>query len=54
MGRVNTGKRYRYAEFIGCDSVDGTHLAFDPTIGLTQVMRWQETTSMTLFDGTLV
>jgi hypothetical protein len=28
MGRVNSRKRLRYAESIGCDSVDGTYLIF--------------------------
>jgi hypothetical protein len=30
MGRVNSAKRYRYAEAIGCYSVDGTYLTFGP------------------------
>jgi hypothetical protein len=30
MGRVNSWKRYDHARAIGCDSVDGTVLRFDP------------------------
>jgi len=30
MGRVNSWRRYDYARSIGCDSVDGTVLRFDP------------------------
>lgn len=40
MGRVNSGKRYRYAEAIGCDTVDGTFLAFGPTQNLTRLRAW--------------
>lgn len=39
MGRVNTGKRYRYAAAIGCDSVDGTTLAQYPGT-LVDVLDW--------------
>jgi hypothetical protein len=31
MGRVNSLRRMRYAESIGCDSADGTLLRFDPS-----------------------
>lgn len=40
MGRVNSLRRYRYAEAIGCDSVDGTFLVFGPTTNLPRLMRW--------------
>ncbi|HET6915755.1 MAG TPA: hypothetical protein VFH56_06650 [Acidimicrobiales bacterium] len=40
MGRVNSGKRYRYAEFIGCDSVDGTTLALFADATLPDVLGW--------------
>lgn len=40
MGRVNSGKRYRYAHEIGCDSVDGTALTFAPDQRLTEVLGW--------------
>lgn len=40
MGRVNSYRRYRYAEAIGCDSVDGTFLAFGPDVNLPKLLRW--------------
>lgn len=40
MGRVNSGRRYRYAEEIGCDSVDGTFLAFAPHTNLPRLFAW--------------
>ena len=40
MGRVNSLKRYRYAEAIGCDSVDGTKLVFGPDQNLPIVLGW--------------
>lgn len=43
MGRVNSLKRFRYAEVIGCDSVDGTYLTFGPDQNLPKLMGWIET-----------
>lgn len=40
MGRVNTLRRLRYAAEIGCDSVDGTLLAFGPDVHLPRLLRW--------------
>ena len=40
MGRVNSLKRWRYAEAIGCDSVDGTALVYDPVNRLAELMHW--------------
>lgn len=40
MGRVNSGKRFRYAEAIGCDSADGTTLAKYPDATLPDVLSW--------------
>lgn len=40
MGRVNTRKRIRYAHSIGCDSVDGTTLAFGPDYYLPRILKW--------------
>lgn len=42
MGRVNSGKRVRYARLIGCDSVDGTFLKFAPTENLGRLRKWFE------------
>jgi len=40
MGRVNSHRRYRYAETIGCASVDGTHLTFAPDRTLPELLGW--------------
>lgn len=40
MGRVNSQKRYRYADAIGCDSADGTFLTFAPSENLAYVLDW--------------
>lgn len=40
MGRVNSLKRWRYAEALGCDSCDGTYLKFGPDINHGRLMSW--------------
>lgn len=40
MGRVNSRRRWSYAEHIGCDSVDGTFLAFGPDANLRRLQVW--------------
>jgi hypothetical protein len=40
MGRVNSLRRLRYAAAIGCDSADGTYLAFGPDTNLPKVLGW--------------
>lgn len=40
MGRVNSARRLRYADAIGCDSADGTRIAFAPDANLPDVMSW--------------
>lgn len=40
MGRVNSWERLRYARQIGCDSADGTYLAFGPDLNLPKLLRW--------------
>lgn len=40
MGRVNSGRRWAYAEMIGCDSADGTFLAFGPDKNLSRMRTW--------------
>lgn len=40
MGRVNSRGRIQYAVVIGCDSVDGTYLAFGPDENLPKVLAW--------------
>ena len=55
MGRVNSLKRFRYAEALGCDSVDGTMLTFDPTGRLSELLGWVRTldTQPAMFGVTL-
>lgn len=40
MGRVNSLKRLRYADHIGCNSADGTYLAFGPDTNLPKLLDW--------------
>ena len=40
MGRVNSLRRYRYAQAIGCTSVDGTFLAYGPDVNLPELLSW--------------
>lgn len=40
MGRVNSRKRLWTARSFGCDSVDGTYLAFGPDINLGRLLGW--------------
>ncbi len=40
MGRVNSLRRLRYAESIGCDSADGTYLIFGPDVNLPRLLGW--------------
>lgn len=49
MGRVNSGKRYRYAEAIGCDSVDGSYLRFGPDTNLPKLLSWVRSSQPSLF-----
>lgn len=40
MGRVNSLRRLTYADAIGCDSADGTFLAFGPDRNLPELLGW--------------
>lgn len=51
MGRVNTLARLRYAALLGCDSVDGTTLAFGPDRNLPQLLRWLQPAQQSMFGG---
>lgn len=42
LGRVNSKKRLRYADAIGCDSCDGTYLTFGPDVNLPKLLSWIE------------
>jgi hypothetical protein len=48
MGRVNSGKRWRYAQWIGCDSADGTFIARAPDTNLPRLLRWVDDPQMQL------
>lgn len=54
MGRVNSLRRIRYAQAIGCDSADGTFLAFHPTVNLDKLAQWLLSLEQELgFGGTI-
>ena len=40
VGRVNSALRFRRFRSMGCDSADGTFIAFHPSGNLPQVRRW--------------
>lgn len=40
MGRVNSYKRLRHAAAIGCDTADGTYLAFGPDVNVPRLRSW--------------
>lgn len=51
MGRVNSHRRWAYAEAIGCDSVDGTFLAFGPDTNLPRLRAWIDQPGLDLFGN---
>lgn len=40
MGRVNSARRLRLASWFGCDTADGTYLAFGPDRNLPRLLGW--------------
>jgi len=56
MGRVNSLKRLRIAEWFGADTADGTYVAFAPTRNLANVLDWADQLRQrpSLMDGTPV
>lgn len=48
MGRVNSRRRWTVAGLFGCDTADGTFLAFGPDVNLPRLLRW--TGSAGLFE----
>lgn len=52
MGRVNSRRRIRYAEAIGCDSADGTYIARGPDVNLPRALGWADelAASPAMFD----
>lgn len=51
MGRVNSLRRLRIAAQWGCDSADGTFLAFGPDVNLPKLLRWLYPSQMSMFGG---
>lgn len=52
MGRVNSEKRWRYADALGVDSVDGTYLRFGPDVNLPKLLAWTRNNDQgALFGG---
>lgn len=43
MGRVNSHERLRGAHLRGCDTADGTYIAFGPDVNLPDVLHWLRT-----------
>jgi hypothetical protein len=50
-GRVNSLRRLRYAADLGCDSVDGTFLAFAPDHNIARLLPWIRPEQPSLFGG---
>jgi hypothetical protein len=42
MGRVNSGIRFKIAEWFGCESCDGTLLRYGPDANLPRLLGWIE------------
>lgn len=40
MGRVNSETRVRHAMAVGCDTADGTYIAFGPNVNLPKLLGW--------------
>jgi hypothetical protein len=51
VGRVNTGRRFRRFAQMGCDTVDGTVIAFGSDVNLPLVRQWTgEDVQIPMFD----
>lgn len=46
MGRVNSLRRWRVAEVMGCATVDGTFLTFGPDRRLPELLSWSSTPAL--------
>lgn len=40
VGRVNSGARFRHFRALGCDTADGTFVAYAPDVNVPKVRRW--------------
>ncbi|WP_207925847.1 hypothetical protein [Actinocrispum wychmicini] len=50
MGRVNSQRRWTYAEHLGCHTVDGTLLAFGPDTNLPRLLSWTRQSTLSRAD----
>lgn len=50
MGRVNSARRFEYAAAIGCDSADGTFIAFAPDVNLGRALSWDRGPALFTLD----
>lgn len=52
MGRVNSLQRLRFAHALGYDSVDGTHVSYEPDEGMARLLKFMQMASHpTLWDA---
>lgn len=51
MGRVNSLRRLRIAAAFGCDSADGTFIAFAPDKNLPRMLNWVRTVELERADA---
>lgn len=52
VGRVNSASRFGWFASLGCDSADGTFLAFGPTANVAQLRRWISTPQQLVIEDT--
>lgn len=50
MGRVNSLKRLRIAQNLGCDSADGTYVGFGPSKNVPKLLAWLDATELNPTD----
>jgi len=53
MGRVNSYKRIRYADSIGCSTSDGTYISFGPDRNLPKALGWLEKLALANENSTI-
>lgn len=42
VGRVNSWRRYQWFAELGCDTCDGTHIAFAPDVNYPKILGWMD------------
>jgi hypothetical protein len=50
-GRINSLRRLRYMADLGCDSADGTYLAYGPDTNLPKLLAWLHPAQPSMFGG---